>query len=69
ALRSRGIPVADSQTNFVYTNFGARSGTITEGLLKAGYIVRPVLPDGWLRITAGGPEENEGVVGALDGLL
>ena len=44
ALRSRGIPVADSQTNFVYAGFGDRSGVVTEGLLKAGYIVRPVLP-------------------------
>lgn len=69
ALRSRNIPVADSQTNFVYAGFGERSGAITEGLLKSGYIVRPVLPQGWLRITAGSAEENEGFVDALTRLL
>jgi len=69
SLREAGIPVADSQANFVYAGFGERSGAVTEGLLRAGYIVRPALPAGWLRITAGSPEENEGLVEALMRLL
>lgn len=69
ALRELGMPVADSQANFVYAGFGTRSGALTEGLLRSGYIVRPVLPEGWLRITAGTPEENEGFLAALWSLL
>lgn len=68
-LRALGVEVTDTQANFLYVGCGARSKEITEGLLRSGYIVRPVPPDGWLRITAGAPEENEGLVEALGGLL
>lgn len=66
ALRDRGLQVADSQTNFVYADFGERAGAVTESLLRRGYIVRPVPPEGFLRITAGTPEENAGLVSALE---
>ena len=66
ALRGRGLEVADSQTNFVYADFGDRARAITDALLERGIIVRPVIPEGWLRITAGRPEENERLVRALD---
>jgi len=68
ALRGRGLEVADSQTNFVYVNFGDRARTVTDALLEQGIIVRPVIPEGWLRITAGTPDQNQRFVDALDGL-
>jgi histidinol-phosphate aminotransferase len=68
-LRSLGIEVTETQANFLYTGFGDRGPAITTGLLLRGYIVRPVPPDGWLRITAGAPEENEGLIAALRELL
>jgi len=69
ALRAAGVEVADSQANFVYAGFGERAPDLTEGLLRVGYIVRPVPPMGWLRITAGTQEEIEGFLAALGALL
>jgi histidinol-phosphate aminotransferase len=67
-LRSAGIDVADSEANFVYAGFGERSAALTEALLRNGYIVRPVPPEGWLRITAGSAEEIEGFLATLQRL-
>jgi histidinol-phosphate aminotransferase len=67
-LRTRGYEVADSQTNFVYVGFGDEADAAVDHLHRAGIIVRPVLPPGYLRITAGTPEENERLVAALDAL-
>lgn len=66
ALRERGLEVADSQTNFVYADFGPDGRSVADALLEQGIIVRPVIPEGWLRITAGTPDQNERFVGALD---
>jgi len=33
-----------------------------------GLIVRPVLPEGWVRITAGTPEQNDRLMQAIDDL-
>lgn len=75
-LTALDIPVADSQTNFVYAGFGTAAGwgpevgdTIVTGLLRSGFIVRPVAPEGWLRITTGTTDENEGLLQAVAGLL
>ena len=57
-LRDRGIDVADSQANFVYADFSAFGSGVAAGFMRRGVIVRPVLPEGWLRVTAGTPEEN-----------
>lgn len=65
-LRDRGVTVAESQTNFVYSAFGNRADEINEGLLTRGVIVRPVLPPGWLRINTGTPDELERFFTALD---
>ena len=65
ALRAMGLDVADSQTNFVYVRLGERHAAIVDALLRIGYIVRPVPPPGWVRVTAGTPEENDGLVEAL----
>jgi histidinol-phosphate aminotransferase len=67
-LRERGVEVADSQANFVYAGF-AESTDVVEGLLRRGLIVRPVIPEGFLRITAGTPAENDRLLEALDDLL
>jgi histidinol-phosphate aminotransferase len=68
-LRDRGVEVADSQANFVYADFAGRAEEIVDGLLRRGLIVRPVQPEGFLRITAGVPDENDRLLEALDGLL
>lgn len=67
-LRERGFTVPDSQANFVYTDLGARLPGAVEGLLRMGLIVRPVLPEGWVRITAGTPEQNDRLMQAIDDL-
>jgi histidinol-phosphate aminotransferase len=64
-LRERGSEVAESQTNFVYASF-ADAAEVNEGLLQRGVIVRPVLPDGWLRINTGTQAEMERLFVALD---
>ncbi|MEE8497842.1 MAG: histidinol-phosphate transaminase [Acidimicrobiia bacterium] len=64
-LRARGAEVADSQTNFVYASFEDATA-VNDGLLQRGVIVRPVLPDGWLRINTGTQSEMERFFEALD---
>jgi histidinol-phosphate aminotransferase len=68
-LRERGFTVPDSQANFVYADLGTRIGDPVEGLLRRGLIVRPVPPDGWVRITAGTPDQNDRLMAAIDELL
>ena len=55
----RTIP---SDANFVL--FGAEPGT-WQALLDQGVLVRDVGLDGWLRVTAGRPEENDAFLAAL----
>jgi len=65
-LRDRGIDVADSQTNFVYADFTRYGADVGTEFMRRGVIVRPVLPPGWLRVTAGTPAENERFLTAVD---
>ncbi|OFW67623.1 MAG: histidinol-phosphate transaminase [Actinobacteria bacterium RBG_16_68_21] len=67
-LAERAIPVADSQANFVYADFRTHGPNVAEELMRRGVIVRPVLPDGWLRITAGTPAENQRFLNAVDAI-
>ncbi len=67
-LRKRGHEVAESQTNFVYAGFRDQAFSVDEGLLARGVIVRAVLPDGWLRISAGSDAEVERFFATLDEL-
>jgi len=55
----RTIP---SDANFLL--FGAEAGT-WQALLDRGVLVRDVGLDGWLRVTAGRPEENDAFLAAL----
>lgn len=65
-LEGAGVEVAASQANFVYAGFGESAPDIVEALLRRGLIVRPVAPDGYLRITAGTPDQNDLLMEALE---
>lgn len=64
----RGLPHADSQTNFVYFRLGDDSAAVASSFVRQGVIVRP-LSGGWIRVTIGTPPENERFVAALDGTI
>lgn len=57
-LASRGTPMADSQTNFVFARLGDDPAVINEEFLRRGVILRPTGTD-WLRITVGTEAEND----------
>ena len=65
-LADRGLPVADSQTNFVYLRPPVPAAEWYEALQARGVIVRNV--GDALRISIGTDEENEGLFAALDDL-
>jgi histidinol-phosphate aminotransferase len=65
-LTERGYDVAESQTNFVYADFGEDAAEINESLLSRGVIVRPVFPPGFLRINTGTHDEMNRFFEALD---
>jgi histidinol-phosphate aminotransferase len=62
ALRDLGRDVVPSDANFVL--FAAPAGT-WQALLDRGVLVRDVGLDGWLRVTAGTPPENDAFLTAL----
>ncbi|GAA4254089.1 histidinol-phosphate transaminase [Dactylosporangium darangshiense] len=69
-LRGWGLPVADSDANFVL--FGAPRGDskgVWQALLDRGVLIRDVGLAGWLRVTAGTPEETSAFLNALEELL
>ena len=69
ALRARGLPVADSDANFVlFGGFGDQRA-VWQGLLDRGVLVRDVGLAGWLRVTAGLPAEADAFLSALDKVL
>ncbi|NUT21638.1 MAG: histidinol-phosphate transaminase [Hamadaea sp.] len=71
-LRARGHAVADSDANFVLYRV-AREGTADETdqkvvwrrILDAGVLVRDVGLPGWLRVTAGTPDETSAFLDAV----
>ncbi|MEO3747333.1 histidinol-phosphate transaminase [Plantactinospora sp. B5E13] len=65
-LRARGRTVADSDANFVLFEVGADQRTAWRALLDHGVLVRDVGLAGWLRVTAGTPEETDAFLAALD---
>jgi histidinol-phosphate aminotransferase len=69
-LRGWGLPVADSDANFVL--FGAPGGDskgVWQALLDRGVLIRDVGLPGWLRVTAGTPDETSAFLSALEELL
>jgi len=68
ALRGRGVPVADSQANFVWLPLGGRTAEVAAALEARAVITRPFPGDG-LRVTVGTPEEDDVFLAALDTVL
>ncbi|HEY8452895.1 MAG: histidinol-phosphate transaminase [Micromonosporaceae bacterium] len=68
-LRGMGLPVADSDTNFVLFGGLGDQREVWEALLARGVLVRDVGLPGWLRVTAGTPEETEAFLSALAQVL
>lgn len=67
-LAERGLPCAESHTNFVFFRLGDDSAAMTEEFTKRGVIIRP-MSGGWLRVTVGTEEENHRFVVAMDDIL
>lgn len=67
ALRRLDQYVIGSQTNFVLWRPDAEPAPLSERLLAAGVMVRPMGP--WIRVTVGTAEENQRFVDVLEGLL
>jgi len=66
ALRARGLTVADSDANFVLFGGLADSPAVWRRMLDHGVLVRDVGLPGWLRVTAGTPQETDAFLAALD---
>jgi histidinol-phosphate aminotransferase len=64
-LRERGYRVADSDANFVLFETGGDQKVAWQALLDRGVLVRDVGLPGWLRVTAGTPEETDAFLEAL----
>jgi histidinol-phosphate aminotransferase len=64
-LRGRGYRVADSDANFVLFEVGGDQSVAWRRLLEAGVLVRDVGLPGWLRVTAGTPQETNAFLGAV----
>jgi histidinol-phosphate aminotransferase len=71
-LAALGLKPAASETNFVFMEVGPDAKAISEELLRAGVIVRPL---GWMgmpeaiRISVGTAEENEKCLAAMGAIL
>ncbi|SDZ08024.1 histidinol-phosphate aminotransferase [Micromonospora pattaloongensis] len=65
-LRERGHTVADSDANFVLYRVGGDQKATWRALLDRGVLVRDVGLPGWLRVTAGTPEETDAFLRAME---
>jgi histidinol-phosphate aminotransferase len=65
ALRGRGVPVEDSQANFVWLPLGEATTSTAAALESRAVITRPFGGEG-IRVTVGAPEENDTFLAALD---
>jgi histidinol-phosphate aminotransferase len=64
-LRDYGLTVADSDANFVFFGQFADQKAVWQALLDRGVLVRDVGLAGWLRVTAGTPDETSAFLTAL----
>jgi histidinol-phosphate aminotransferase len=68
-LAGQGLAVAESDANFVlFGRFADRHAT-WQGLLEHGVLIRETGPDGWLRVSAGTPNEMAAFKVALSDVL
>lgn len=68
-LRRRGLPVADSDANFVLFGGVRDERAVWRALADRGVLVRDVGLAGWLRVTAGTEPETGAFLAALDAVL
>lgn len=68
-LRGRGLPVADSDANFVLCGGFDDQRAVWQRLVDHGVLVRDVGLAGWLRVTAGTPDEVDAFLAALDRVM
>lgn len=66
-LRERGHRVADSDANFVLFRVAGDQKAHWRRMVDAGVLVRDVGLPGWLRVTAGTPEETDAFLKAVEG--
>jgi histidinol-phosphate aminotransferase len=65
SLRGLGARVADSDANFVLFEVGGDQKVIWQRLLDRGVLIRDVGLRGWLRVTAGTPDETDAFLDAI----
>jgi histidinol-phosphate aminotransferase len=65
-LRERGHRVADSDANFVLFAVNGDQKAHWQRMVDAGVLVRDVGLPGWLRVTAGTPEETDAFLKVVD---
>jgi histidinol-phosphate aminotransferase len=68
ALQQRGVPVVESQANFVWLPLGGRTAEVAAELEARAVITRPFAGEG-LRVTVGAPAEDDVFLAALDDVL
>jgi histidinol-phosphate aminotransferase len=68
-LPAQGLQVAESDANFVLFGRFADRHAVWQGLLDRGVLIREVGPDGWLRVSAGTPNEMSEFKHALTEVL
>jgi histidinol-phosphate aminotransferase len=68
-LRKDGLTVADSDANFVLFGRFDDQSAVWQALLDRGVLVRDVGLAGWLRVTAGTPEETDAFLRAIREVL
>lgn len=64
-----GCDVAPSDANFVFFSVSGDAAAVWQGLLDRGVLVRDVGIPGWLRVTAGLPEEIDAFLSAMEEVL
>ncbi|MDO5661724.1 MAG: histidinol-phosphate transaminase [Brachybacterium sp.] len=64
-LIAEGYDVAPSDANFLLFRPRGDRREIWEGLLERGVLIRVVGPEGWLRVSVGGPQDNSAFRTAL----
>ena len=70
ALVGLGCSVAESFANFHFVDVGRSGAAVFDGLLRKGYIVRPIhVAPNHIRVTIGTPSDNDGFLTALREVL
>ncbi len=65
ALTERGLPLAESQANFVFFHLGDQADQVVANMMAMGVITRG-MSRGWVRVTIGDDQENQRFLEVLD---